>query len=91
MKRQEISADKYWRHEFPAVMTGKQLVPFLILSIEPLLSTERVSAKRHSVSRKVQLAECVVVKESDFGVNDIQYTCVTHLGAILKEGQVVLG
>lgn len=43
------------------------------------------------VHRKTRLAECVVARERDLGVNDTQFTCVTHLGNILKEGDVVLG
>jgi hypothetical protein len=37
------------------------------------------------------MAECVVVREKDFGVNDTQFTCSTHIGQLLKEGDVVLG
>ena len=32
-----------------------------------------------------------VAKESDFGVNDIKFQCVTHLGNLLQVGDVVLG
>lgn len=38
-----------------------------------------------------RLAECVVAKEDDLGVNDTQFSCVSHLGNILNEGDVVLG
>lgn len=37
------------------------------------------------------LAECVVVRERDFGVNDVQFTCITHLGGLLQTGDTVLG
>jgi nonsense-mediated mRNA decay protein 3 len=92
--RQEIDMEKYWRHEFPCKMTGKELVPFIVLSVEPLLGASaalRPSAKKRGFDKKVRLAECVVAREKDFGVNDMQYTCVTHLGNILKEGDTVMG
>ena len=38
-----------------------------------------------------RLAECIVAKEDDLGVNDTQFSCVSHLGNILNEGDVVLG
>lgn len=37
------------------------------------------------------MAECVVVRERDLGMNDIQFTSMTHLGNILTPGDVVLG
>lgn len=90
-ERQEIDIDKYMRYEFTAAMSGRDLVKFIVLSIEPMLQAVRASAKRRGNDRKIRLAECIVVRESDFGMNDRQYSCVTHLGHILKEGDTVLG
>jgi hypothetical protein len=39
----------------------------------------------------MRLAECVVAREKDLGVNDTQHTVVTNLGHILKEGDTVFG
>jgi nonsense-mediated mRNA decay protein 3 len=33
----------------------------------------------------------VIAREKDFGMNDIQFTCVTHLGPVLHAGDLVLG
>jgi hypothetical protein len=38
-----------------------------------------------------KLAECVIAREKDFGMNDIQFSCVTHLGPVLHAGDLVLG
>ena len=63
-----------------------------MLSVEPVLKVQRPSAKVRGQGKKVhQLAECVVAREKDLGVNDVQFTCVSHLGSIVKEGDVVLG
>lgn len=45
----------------------------------------------HDINHKVRLAEVIVAREKDFGVNDQQYSCITHLGNILREGDVVFG
>lgn len=90
-ERHEISVEKYWRHEFIPVMTSKQLVPFVILSVEPVVQAIRPSAKQRGAGRKIRMAECVVARERDLGANDTQFTVLTHLGHILKEGDVVLG
>ena len=36
------------------------------------------------------MAEVTIARESDFGVNDTQFTVLTHLGGIVKEGDTVL-
>ena len=40
---------------------------------------------------KYALAEVVVARESEFGVNDTTFVAVTHLGHLLQAGDVVLG
>jgi len=40
---------------------------------------------------KLAWAEVVVAKTSDFGVNDKQYTTVTHLGHLLNPGDTAAG
>jgi hypothetical protein len=40
---------------------------------------------------KYALADVEVARESDFGVNDTTYNCVSHLGHLLQPGDVVLG
>ena len=64
---------------------------FIVLSVEPLLTQARPSAKKRGVDRKIRMAECVVARERDLGSSDEQFRCVTHLGHILREGDVVMG
>ena len=90
-ERHEISVDKYWRHEFIPVMTSKQLISFVVLSVEPIVQAVRPSAKKRGAGKKVRMTECVVARESDLGSNDTQFTCISHLGHILREGDLVLG
>jgi len=90
-ERQEINTEKYWRDEFGALMNTRQLIRFVVLSIEPILSHQRVSAKRRKTDKKIRMAECTIARERDFGVVDTQFICVSHLGHVLREGDVVLG
>ncbi len=66
------------------------MIKFVVLSVEPIIQAVRASAKRRG-AKKNRMAECVVVRERDFGVNDCQFECITHLGGILKEGDSVFG
>jgi hypothetical protein len=94
-ERRDISTDKYWRHEFPSLMSSREVAKYIVLSVEPILNTTsmRPSNKKRGTGsdRKVRLAEVTVAREKDFGMNDTQFTCVTHLGNILREGDTVLG
>ena len=86
-----MDLEKYWRFGFDAAVTSRALVRFVVLSVEPMLHTARASAKKRGTDRRMRLAECVVVRERDFGVTDTQFVCVSHLGHILRAGDTVLG
>jgi nonsense-mediated mRNA decay protein 3 len=83
--------EKYAREEFPGLMSAKQLTRFVVLSVEPLLLENRVTAKKRGLDRKVRMAEVTVARERDLGVNDEQFVVVSHLGNILGEGDIVQG
>lgn len=89
-ERHDISVEKYWRHEFQSKMTSRQLIRCVVLSLTPILAPTRPSSKQRGRDRRLRLCECVVAREKDFGVNDTQFTCISHLGHVLKEGDVVL-
>ena len=90
-ERQEMSAEKYWRCEFPALMTSRDLVKFIVIDVEPLLQSQRASAKKRGFGKKVSMGEVTVARDDELGVNDNQYTCKTHLGHLMKAGDVVMG
>lgn len=70
----------YWREPFVALASTKDAIEYFVLDIEPV---------RHE--GRFCLAEAVVAKASDFGHNSITYCVRTHLGNILKPGDMVLG
>lgn len=70
----------YWREPFIALASVKDAVEYFVLDIEPIKK-----------DGKYCLADAVVAKASDFGHNSITYTVRTHLGHILKPGDMVLG
>lgn len=110
-------------------MNSRQLIRYVVLSVEPVFTAVRPSAKAGKIrtgsrrtsgsnddgeysssiaggsvmggggsvlgsvvgDRKLRLAECVVARERDLGVNDTQFTCITHLGNVLHVGDAVLG
>jgi len=103
-ERTDVNSEKYWRYSFHSMLSSRQLIKFVVLSVEPLLEEQRPSSRMkksyvkendHSsvqTSRIIsKLGECVVMRERDLGKNDTQFTCITHLGPLLSAGDTVLG
>lgn len=63
-------------------MTARQLTEFIVLDIEPI---------GPETGEKVQLAEAQVARVQDFGKNDTVIFCKTHLGGVLKAGDMAWG
>ena len=97
----EFNPEKYWRggedKSYRILLSANRLVRFIVLDIEPCGSESKYSGddKRYTGPKSdvdmYRLADVEAVRESDFGVNDESYHCVTHLGHILKVGDLVLG
>jgi len=78
--RVDLSAEQYWRGKknFDIIMPPSRLSRFVILDVEPC-----------SVDGEV--ADVELAREADFGSADGTLRCVTHLGRILKMGDVAVG
>mmetsp|Transcript_35515 Transcript_35515/g.74906 ORF Transcript_35515/g.74906 Transcript_35515/m.74906 type:complete len:595 (+) Transcript_35515:216-2000(+) len=87
-------------------LSPNRLVRFVVLDVElccedereryrnggsdEIESTQLYHGPQSGVS-KYALADVEVARESDFGVNDETFRCVTHLGHLLQVGDTVLG
>ena len=88
-------------------LSASQLEPFVVLDVErvesPKITTQPAEKKASSKKRRRQeaptgprvmkgfLADVTLARERDLGVNDDQLTVRTHLGALLRCGDRVLG
>lgn len=77
----DISHQTYWRDAFQSLASSRALIEFYVMDIE--LTGETVG--------KYALADVQVVKASEFGRTTQYFFVRTHLGNILKTGDVVLG
>jgi len=90
----DVSTEAYWKKPFVTVLSASFLTEFVVLDVEPCERRydrghgEGSAAKR---SNETVLAEAVIARESDFGVNDETMTVVTHLGGVLRDGDVAFG
>lgn len=88
------------------LLSSRRLIRFVVLDLELCVDNKlhryengdtnhEESEKLHkgpsSGHTKYALADVEVARESDFGVNDETFRCVTHLGNLLAVGDTVLG
>merc|ERR1719162_1506166 len=89
----DIPAYEYWKMPFQSAATREQCTEFIVLNVEEVERPEAgTRAKHHLAGRgKMKLADIEVARAQDFGVNDDRLIVRTHLGAILRPGNRVLG
>jgi len=89
----DIPAYEYWKMPFEPAATRSQMTEFVVLNVEEVdLPEVGTRAKHHLAGRgKMRLADIEVARSQDFGVNDDRLIVRSHLGAILRPGNRVLG
>jgi nonsense-mediated mRNA decay protein 3 len=95
----ELTAEAYYRNEkyYTVVQAAHRMTRFVVLDVE--LCEPQDEHVKYAVLyqgpksgvAKYALADIEVARESDFGVNDETYHCVSPLGHLVSPGDVVLG
>ena len=88
-QRAEINVEKYNNAPFRSVLTTKSLVEYTVLDVSynPARYTTDVTNKK----RLFVMEEVTVCRSDRLGQPDANITTMTHLGALLNEGDTVLG
>ncbi|KAK3744403.1 hypothetical protein QZH41_012165 [Actinostola sp. cb2023] len=86
----ELSASSYWRTPFKSLGSHKRLIEYMVLQVEQVEKKTHHSSMSN-LSTKHVLADVWVSRMQDLGSNDQQYHCRTHLGLVLKPGDIALG
>ena len=76
----ELATALYWREPFGSLATSRHLVAFFVLDVEPGRQDGRLC-----------LADVQVAKAADFGRTSQTFFARTHLGHVLRPGDMVLG
>ncbi|EEB15514.1 Nonsense-mediated mRNA decay protein, putative [Pediculus humanus corporis] len=88
----EVSASVFWRTPFSIICSPPQMIEFVVIEIDVINANEKQRFKgQGAISHKHLLADVWVVKASELGINENTIHTRTHLGAILKPGDSVLG
>ena len=88
-----MSPEAYWRDPIRPVITAarSRLTRYIVLAKEAVVVERNVSKKAATRKHRNRLATVTVAKESDLGVNNVQYEERSHLGYLMKAGDVCLG
>jgi len=86
----ELRAEVFWRSPFKSLCGPRQLTPFIVMQVE-LITDRKHCPGLAAESQRHQLADVWVVRESEFGKNEEQLHCRSHLGHLLNPFDYVLG
>jgi nonsense-mediated mRNA decay protein 3 len=89
----DLPAYEYWKRPLEPAATRSQMTEFVVLNVEEVKLPETgTRAKHHLAGRgKMKLADIEIARAQDFGSNDERLIVRSHLGAILRPGNHVLG
>ena len=97
----ELSPETYYKQEkmYTVLQASNRLIRFVVLDVELCESSDTNDHTEDnplytgplSGIEKYALADVLVARETDFGVNDETFSSVSHLGHLLQAGDVVLG
>jgi len=89
----QLSAESYWRDPIRPVITAarSRMVRFIVLGKEPIFLRRNVSRRTTSKKQRNRLASLTLAREVDLGVNDKQFDERSHVGYLMKSGDVCVG
>lgn len=88
-----MSPEQFWRDSIRPIITAARfrLTRYIVLAKEAVVVERNVSKRPVARNQRNRLASVTLAKESDLGVNDVQYEERSHLGYLCKAGDVCLG
>ena len=88
-----IESEAFWRDPFRPVITAARtrLTRYVVLGKEAVFLERNQSRKAVGKKQRSKLATITAARESDLGMNDSQIEERSHLGYLMKSGDVCLG
>jgi len=89
----QLTAETYWRDPLRPVITAarSRMTRFVVLGKEPIFLRRNVSRRSTSRKQRSRLASLTLAREDDLGVNDQQFEDRSHVGYLMKSGDVCVG
>ncbi|GAX26082.1 nonsense-mediated mRNA decay protein 3 [Fistulifera solaris] len=88
-----MTNDAYWRDPIRPLITAarSRMTRYVVLGKEPVFLRKNVSKRSTSRKMKTRLAVLTMAREDDLGMNDSQVEEQSHVGYLLKSGDVCVG
>mmetsp|Transcript_16303 Transcript_16303/g.23995 ORF Transcript_16303/g.23995 Transcript_16303/m.23995 type:complete len:603 (-) Transcript_16303:177-1985(-) len=88
-----MSSEQFWRDPIRPIITAarSRLTRYVVLGKEPIVLRPNISRKSATRRNKSRLASVTLAKEDNLGVNDLQHEERSHVGYLVKAGDVCLG
>jgi nonsense-mediated mRNA decay protein 3 len=88
-----LSAERFWADPIRPVITAarSRMARFVVLAKEPLVLERNLSKKAATRKQRNRLASLTIAREDDLGVNDLQFDERSHVGYLMKSGDVCNG
>lgn len=88
-----MSAEQFWREPLRPVITAarSRMTRFIVLGKEPVVLEQNASKRATSRKQRNRLASLTLAREEDLGVNDRQFEECSHVGYLMKSGDVCVG
>mmetsp|Transcript_40626 Transcript_40626/g.45770 ORF Transcript_40626/g.45770 Transcript_40626/m.45770 type:complete len:598 (-) Transcript_40626:262-2055(-) len=89
----QLSGEAFWRDPIRPIITAarSRMTRFIVLGKEPVLLRRNISKRSTSRKQRSRLASLTLAREDDLGVNDCQFEERTHIGYLMKSGDVCVG
>lgn len=89
----QLSPDAYWRDPIRPIITAgrSRFTRYVVLGKEAVILERNVSKKSATRRNKEKLATLTVAKEDDLGLNDVQIEERSHVGYLMKAGDIAVG
>lgn len=88
-----LQPEAFWRDPIRPLITAarSRMTRYVVLGKEPVYLRPNVSKRRPNKKMRTRLASLTIAREDDLGVNDHQVEERSHIGYLLKAGDVCLG
>jgi len=88
-----MSPEQFWRDPIRPIITAarSRMMRYIVLGKEPVVIRQNVSRRPATRKNRCRLATVTLAKEDDLGKNNAQKEERSHVGYLLKAGDVCLG
>lgn len=89
----QLSGDAFWRDPIRPIITAarSRMTRLVVLGKEPIVIRRNVSKKLANRKQRSRLASLALAREADLGVNDRQFEERSHVGYLMRSGDVCVG